>query len=106
MSASGAEQLAVFKAAKQYSPHKSIDIVVANAGIAGYDPVSTWVEICPPLKVNSVTALIFETRRNRRTHRTRPQDPQYQPPRRDVHRETCNATTQPSSAMILSATDV
>jgi NAD(P)-dependent dehydrogenase (short-subunit alcohol dehydrogenase family) len=34
-----AEQLAAFKAAKQYSPHKSIDIVVANAGIAGYDPV-------------------------------------------------------------------
>jgi NAD(P)-dependent dehydrogenase (short-subunit alcohol dehydrogenase family) len=35
-----AEQLAVFKAAKKYSPHKSIDIVVANAGIAGYDHVS------------------------------------------------------------------
>ena len=34
-----AEQLVVFKAAKQNSPHKSIDIVVANAGITGYDPV-------------------------------------------------------------------
>lgn len=33
------DQLAVFKAAIANSPHKSIDIVVANAGIAGNDPV-------------------------------------------------------------------
>ena len=33
------EQLAVFKAAKENSPHKSIDIVVANAGISDLDPV-------------------------------------------------------------------
>ena len=31
------EQIAVFKAAVKNSPHKSIDIVVANAGIAGND---------------------------------------------------------------------
>jgi NAD(P)-dependent dehydrogenase (short-subunit alcohol dehydrogenase family) len=33
------DQLAVFKAAIANSPHKSIDIVIANAGIAGNDPV-------------------------------------------------------------------
>ena len=33
------EQLSVFKAAIENSPHKSIDIVVANAGIARKDEV-------------------------------------------------------------------
>lgn len=34
------DQLAAFKAAKENSPCKSIDIVIANAGIAGYDPLA------------------------------------------------------------------
>jgi NAD(P)-dependent dehydrogenase (short-subunit alcohol dehydrogenase family) len=33
------EQIAVFRAAIENSPHKSIDIVVANAGIAGSDSI-------------------------------------------------------------------
>jgi NAD(P)-dependent dehydrogenase (short-subunit alcohol dehydrogenase family) len=33
------EQLEVFKAAIANSPHKSVDIVIANAGIATEDPL-------------------------------------------------------------------
>ena len=33
------DQVALFKAAISNSPHKSCDIVVANAGISGPDPV-------------------------------------------------------------------
>ncbi len=33
------EQLAVFKAAIAMSPHSSVDIVIANAGIATDDPL-------------------------------------------------------------------
>jgi NAD(P)-dependent dehydrogenase (short-subunit alcohol dehydrogenase family) len=36
---SWADQAAAFKKARENSPNKSIDIVVANAGVAGMDPV-------------------------------------------------------------------
>jgi NAD(P)-dependent dehydrogenase (short-subunit alcohol dehydrogenase family) len=35
------EQLAVFKAAIAKSPNKNLDIVVANAGVTGKDPIFT-----------------------------------------------------------------
>lgn len=52
------EQVEVFKAALANSPHKSVDIVISNAGISGEDPLYTlgmsfllllylsWIEHC------------------------------------------------------------
>ncbi|KAL1861119.1 hypothetical protein Plec18170_001634 [Paecilomyces lecythidis] len=44
------QQVEMFKAAKANSPHKSVDVVIANAGIGGQD--SIWelqgTELSPP----------------------------------------------------------
>lgn len=47
------EQLAVFKAAIANSPNKNIDIVVANAGVTGNDPVFAQGKQKGPLPKNS-----------------------------------------------------
>ena len=43
------EQVEVFKAAIANSPHKSVDIVIANAGISGDDPLYKLGMIFPLL---------------------------------------------------------